>query len=129
VSYPANLGSYELFYHIMAVQPFEIRLRELFPSVERLLCCDVRMTMKTPTLLAAACFAALFPAAAGAHQGSCMSEAFRVCWKAMPDEHSVFLCLLDNRLILHEPCRSKMMHEARRRMHHGVMDRSSHPRH
>jgi len=33
-----------------------------------------------------------------------------------------FLCLLDNRLILTEPCRGTMKREARLRMHHGVMD-------
>ena len=97
-------------------------------------CCGVRTTMKTRTLLAAVWIAAaLFPAAAGAQQnetrGSCTSEAFRVCWRAMPDRHSVFLCLLDNRFTLNEPCRSTMMSEARLRMHHGVMDRSPHPRH
>lgn len=84
--------------------------------------------MKTRTLLAAACIAALFPAATGAQQeeerSSCTSEAFRVCWRAMPDRHSGFLCLLDNRLILSEPCRGTMKREARLRMHHGVMDRS-----
>ncbi len=89
--------------------------------------------MKTRTLLVAAYIAALFPAAAGAQQdegrSSCMSEAFRVCWRAMPDRHSVFLCLLDNRFKLNEPCRSTMMREARQRMHHGVMDRSPRPRH
>jgi hypothetical protein len=86
--------------------------------------------MNTRPLLAAACVAALFPAAAGAQQGegqgSCMSEAFRICWRAMPARHSVFLCLLDNRLILNEPCRSTMMREAHLRMHNGVMDRSPH---
>jgi len=90
--------------------------------------------MKTRTLLAAVWIAAaLFPAAAGAQQneaqGSCTSEAFRVCWRAMPDRHSVFLCLLDNRLTLNQPCRSTMMSEARLRMHRGVIDRSPHPRH
>jgi hypothetical protein len=52
---------------------------------------------------------------------SCSGEAFRACWRAMPDRHSVFLCLLDNRSILNET----MKREARLRMHHGVMDRSS----
>jgi hypothetical protein len=86
--------------------------------------------MKTRALLAAACAAALFSAAAGAQQGegqgSCRSEAFRVCGRAIPDRHSVFLCLLDNRLSLNEPCRSAMKREAHLRMHHGVMDRSPH---
>ena len=84
--------------------------------------------MKTCILLAAVCIAAVFPAAAGAQQdearSSCMREAFRVCWQAMPDRHSVFLCLLDNRFTLNEPCRSAMKREARLRMHNGVMDRS-----
>jgi len=84
--------------------------------------------MKTRTLLAAACIAALFPATGDAQQdearNSCMSEAFRVCWRAIPDRQSVFLCLLDNRLTLNEPCRSTMKREARLRMHNGVMDRS-----
>jgi hypothetical protein len=83
--------------------------------------------------LAAASIAALFPAAAGAQQkegqGSCTSEAFRVCWRAMPDRHSVFLCLLDNRFTLNEPCRRTMVREARLRMHHGVIYRSPHPQH
>ena len=84
--------------------------------------------MKTRTLLAAACIAALFPAAGYAQQdearNSCMSEAFRVCGRAIPDRQSVFLCLLDSRFILNEPCRSAMKREARLRMHNGVMDRS-----
>jgi hypothetical protein len=84
--------------------------------------------MKTSSVLIAACIASLFPVAAGAQQSegrsSCTSEAFRVCWRNIPDRHSVFLCLLDNRRSLNEPCRSTMMHEARLRMHHGVMDRS-----
>jgi len=85
--------------------------------------------MKARSLIAAAYIAA-FPATAGAQQdesrSSCMSEVFRVCWRAMPDRHGVFLCLLDNRRNLNEPCRSTMIREARLRMHHGVMDRSPH---
>jgi len=86
--------------------------------------------MKTRTLLAAAYIAALLPATGDAQQdearNSCMSEAFRVCWQAIPDRQSVFLCLLDNRFILNEPCRSTMKREARLRMHNGAMDRSWH---
>src|SRR5262249_30264260 len=88
--------------------------------------------MKISSLLTAACIAALFSVAAAAQPGegrsSCTSEAFRVCWRAMPDRPSVFLCLVDNRRTLNEPCRSTMMREAQLRMHHGVMDRSPRPR-
>jgi hypothetical protein len=84
--------------------------------------------MKTRVLLAAAGMAALFPAVGYAQQdearNSCMSEAFRVCGRAIPDRQSVFLCLLDNRFNLNEPCRSAMKREARLRMHDGVMDRN-----
>jgi hypothetical protein len=84
------------------------------------------ITMTKSSIFAAVLISALFPTLAIAEeqgQASCTSEAFRVCWRAMPDRHSVFLCLLDHRRTLKEPCRSKIMHEARLRTHHGVMDR------
>jgi len=84
--------------------------------------------MTTRALLAVAYIAAFFSATADAQQdearNSCMSEAFRVCWRAIPDRQSVFLCLLDKRSTLNEPCRSTMKREAQLRMHNGVMDRS-----
>lgn len=82
----------------------------------------------TARLLIAALFVSIlwFPLLAYAEEGSCFKEAFRVCWRQMPERHAVFLCLLDNRRSLNEPCRGTMMREARLRTHNGVIDRSKH---
>lgn len=84
--------------------------------------------MATRFLIAAVFLSTLFPLFASAEDGSCFKEAFRVCWREMPNRHEVFLCLLDKRRSLNEPCRSTMMREANARMHNGVMDRSAHKR-
>jgi hypothetical protein len=39
---------------------------------------------------------------------ACFSDAFRVCWSAIPDRNAVFHCLMDNRLRLNPACRMVM---------------------
>ncbi len=55
---------------------------------------------------------ALLPPAARAEmsdESACMSDAFRVCWRQIPDRHAVFLCLLENRNRISEACRVKVV--------------------
>jgi hypothetical protein len=62
-----------------------------------------------PVLILAA---ALFAPAASAEtsdESACMSDAFRVCWRQIPDRHEVFLCLLANRNRISEACRVKVV--------------------
>jgi hypothetical protein len=39
---------------------------------------------------------------------SCIGDAFRVCWAAIPNRDDVFHCLLDNRSRLNPDCRAIM---------------------
>src|SRR4029077_21156967 len=39
---------------------------------------------------------------------ACFSDAFRVCWSAIPDRNAVFHCLMDNRPRLNPACRTVM---------------------
>jgi len=39
---------------------------------------------------------------------ACFSDAFRVCWSAIPNRDAVFHCLLDNRSRLNVACRMVM---------------------
>jgi len=41
-------------------------------------------------------------------RNACFSDAFRVCWSAIPDRNDVFHCLMDNRLKLNPACRVVM---------------------
>jgi hypothetical protein len=47
---------------------------------------------------------------------SCIGDAFRVCWSAIPNRDDVFHCLMDNRSRLNPDCRA-------------IMDQYRHPRH
>ena len=41
-------------------------------------------------------------------RSACISDAFRVCWAAIPNRDDVFHCLLDNRSRLNPDCRTVM---------------------
>lgn len=47
---------------------------------------------------------------------SCIGDAFRVCWAAIPNRDDVFHCLMDNRTRLNPGCRAIM--DQYRRPHH-----------
>lgn len=49
---------------------------------------------------------------------ACMSDAFRLCSEAIPDRHSVFLCLMDKKDQLNSACREVMERHAPRRHHY-----------
>jgi hypothetical protein len=56
---------------------------------------------------------------------SCIGDAFRVCWAAIPNRDDVFHCLLDNRSKLNPDCRAIMdqyrrPHRIRRTARHRV---------
>ncbi len=48
-----------------------------------------------------------------AEREACTGDAFRVCWKAIPDRHGVFLCLRDNLSKLSPACRMVMAQHLR----------------
>ena len=51
----------------------------------------------------------------GGERTACMADAFRVCSDAIPDRHSVFLCLMKNKKQLGDSCRQVMeRHSAQR---------------
>ena len=55
---------------------------------------------------------------------SCFSDAFRVCWAAIPNRDDVFHCLMDNRSRLSPDCRTVMDQYRRpRRVRHAVRHR------
>jgi hypothetical protein len=55
---------------------------------------------------------------------SCFSDAFRVCWAAIPNRDDVFHCLMDNRSRLSPDCRTVMDQYRRpRRIRHAVRHR------
>ena len=58
---------------------------------------------------------------------SCIGDAFRVCWAAIPNRDDVFHCLMDNRSQLNPGCRAIMdqyrrphLHRVRRVARHRV---------
>jgi hypothetical protein len=56
---------------------------------------------------------------------SCIGDAFRVCWAAIPNRDDVFHCLMDNRSQLNPGCRAIMdqyrrPHRVRRTARHRV---------
>ncbi len=50
------------------------------------------------------------PAAAetSSERDACFGDAFRVCWSAIPSRQDVFVCLMKNRNLLTEACRTVM---------------------
>jgi len=42
---------------------------------------------------------------------ACMNDAFRVCWRAIPNRHAVYLCLLENHNQLSPACRAAITRE------------------
>jgi hypothetical protein len=50
---------------------------------------------------------------------ACESDAFRVCWGAIPDPHRVFVCLAKNHSQLSEACRKVMAHYSPAHTHRG----------
>jgi hypothetical protein len=70
--------------------------------------------MKMAMIVAVALSAIILPAAAiaetPAERHACEWDAFRVCWSAIPDRHSVFLCLMNNKDKLSDACRTVMEH-------------------
>ncbi len=55
---------------------------------------------------------------------SCIGDAFRVCWAAIPNRDDVFHCLMDNRSQLNPGCRAVMDQYRRpRRVRHAVRHR------
>lgn len=50
------------------------------------------------------------PAAAetSSERDACFGDAFKVCWSAIPSRHEVFECLMKNRNLLTEACRTVM---------------------
>jgi len=68
-----------------------------------------------PVALVAVLLSSIAVAQTSDEQGSCMSDAFRVCWRDIPNRHEVFLCLLKNRKQLSPICRVAMDREWRAR--------------
>lgn len=72
--------------------------------------------MKAPVLIAIALGAGLSCSIAraetSAERYACMNDAFRVCWREIPNRHQVFLCLVANRQQLSPACRAAVSREA-----------------
>ena len=45
-----------------------------------------------------------------AEQQACVNDAFSVCGGAIPDQHRVFVCLMQNKSALSVACRNVMTH-------------------
>lgn len=86
--------------------------------------------LKALVLLAViSAFSLLCPIAAAEtseERQSCIGDAFRVCWAAIPNRDDVFHCLMDNRTRLNPGCRAimdqyrrphRVRRVARRRVH------------
>ena len=73
---------------------------------------DASHAMKTLALLTVITGSSLLCPIAGAETSqerqSCIGDAFRVCWAAIPNRDDVFHCLLDNRSKLNPDCRAIM---------------------
>ena len=41
-------------------------------------------------------------------RNACIGDAFRVCWRAIPNRNEVFACLMENRSQLNPDCRAVM---------------------
>src|SRR5262245_4418822 len=78
---------------------------------------SLRTTKASPIALALAL--AFFGSSASAETAeerqACISDAFRVCWSAIPNRNEVFHCLMDNRSRLNPACR--MVMDQYRRQH------------
>jgi hypothetical protein len=90
---------------------------------------DVSHAMKALALLTVISASGLLPSIAAAETSeerqSCIGDAFRVCWAAIPNRDDVFHCLLDNRSRLNPGCRAIMdqyrrPHRVRRTARHRV---------
>ena len=46
-------------------------------------------------------------------RNACIGDAFRVCWRAIPNRNEVFVCLLENRSQLNPACRAIMVQYVR----------------
>jgi hypothetical protein len=83
--------------------------------------------MKTLAPIIAALTTAFLCSAAVAEtpeeRNACFSDAFRVCWAAIPDRHDVFVCLMENRPRLNPACRVVM--DRYRRPHKHRITRAS----
>ena len=89
---------------------------------------DTFHAMKILVLLALISASPLLCPAASAETSeerqSCFSDAFRVCWAAIPNRDDVFHCLMDNRSRLSPDCRTVMDQYRRpRRVRHAVRHR------
>ena len=78
----------------------------------------------TKLFLAAAIASAVILSAAKAEtqteRQACQSDAFKFCWSAIPDPHSVFLCLAKKHSQLSDACREVMAnYTARSHPHRG----------
>lgn len=60
------------------------------------------------TVLAMAFLSSAAIAETSEERQACISDAFRVCWSAIPDRNAVFHCLMDNRPRLNPACRVVM---------------------
>src|ERR1044071_2871635 len=69
---------------------------------------EVRMKMSVSAIALFVLLPTATLAETSAEREACTSDAFRVCWKAIPDRHGVFLCLRDNQPRLSEACRQVM---------------------
>ena len=90
---------------------------------------DASLTVKVLALLTAVSASSLLCPIAAAETSeerqSCIGDAFRVCWAAIPNRDDVFHCLMDNRSQLNPGCRAIMdqyrrPHRVRRTARHRV---------
>lgn len=77
------------------------------------MCASDRVSMKelatiTVVILTSAFFCSTAVAERSEERNACIGDAFRVCWKAIPNRNEVFVCLLENRSQLNPACRAIM---------------------
>ncbi len=88
--------------------------------------------MKHIFFIAIACIV-LWPAGAFAEDpeahNACMADAFRVCWREIPNRHAVYLCLVANKSRLSETCRTAIIHSRPRRHAPGYGARAQYRHH
>ena len=65
----------------------------------------MKKTILAAAIVSAVCCAVPTLAETASERGACEGDAFRVCWSAIPDPHSVFVCLARNHSRLSAACR------------------------
>jgi hypothetical protein len=67
-----------------------------------------KASASTATVLTIAFISSMAVAETTEERQACISDAFRVCWSAIPNRDQVFHCLMDNRPRLNPACRMVM---------------------